>query len=521
MKSDYESVTEQAGIRAGKEGFDITVKENTHLKGGVIDGKAEKEKNNLTTGTLSWEDVKNKAEYKGSGAGVSYASKDGKTALNKKGLTLDFKPSVKDKADSTTKSAVAEGTIHITDKGKQKQDIAKLNRDTKDTLNQLSEIFDKKKVEEKQELMGMIGKYGNQAIHRYAERKGWKDGSTEKILLHGAFGALMSDMAGGSAMTGALSGGITEYVMGYLTKTKGEDWVQKHPDTVQWIGAGVGAAIGSLSHEVGIGTNISVNASKWNFLGFELPEVEGLLKETIVRKDGQEITEDELKIIHEIIYRTANKGDPDGAASDTELVLGSKIAFAGVKAVLQRDYTEESIDLFLHQYNEMVNGILGNRVSDQVIMQRPVHVNANKNRIEFDIYLVQYSAGPLEQSYIYDKKTDRFYVTGGYTKGNNLTGKGILGAEIAGIGIKFNQNNINLKERRIRNNILSGGSIGVTGYAGLGGGVSTPVSGDFVGEVLIFKYGVGTPQVSAGYDVAEEAPEENIPVWIRYLLKGF
>ena len=331
----------------------------------------------------------------------------------------------------------------------------------------------------------------------------------------------MSDMAGGSAMTGALSGGITEYVMGYLTKTKGEDWVQKHPDTVQWIGAGVGAAIGSLSHEVGIGTNISVNASKWNFLGFELPEVEGLLKETIVRKDGQEITEDELKIIHEIIYRTANKGDPDGAASDTELVSGSKIAFAGVKAVLQRDYTEESIDLFLHQYTEMVNGILGNRISDQVIMQRPVHVNANKNRIEFDIYLVQYSAGPLEQGYIYDKKTDTFYVTGGYTIGNNLTGKGILGAEIAGIGIKFNLNNINLEDGKIRDNILSGGSIGATGYAGLGGGVSTPVSGDFVGEALILKYGVGTPQVSAGYDVAEEAPEENIPVWIRYLLKGF
>ena len=96
-----------------------------------------------------------------------------------------------------------------------------------------------------------------------------------------------------------------------------------------------------------------------------------------------------------------------------------------------------------------------------------------------------------------------------------------MGAEIAGIGIKSVQSSINLKNTNRRKDILSGGSIGVTGYAGVGGGVSTPVSGDFVGEVLIFKYGVGTPQVSAGYDVAEEAPEENIPVWIRYLLKGF
>ncbi len=128
---------------------------------------------------------------------------------------------------------MAEGTIHITNKEKQKQDIASLNRDTKNSLNQLQEIFDKTKVEERQELVGMLEKYGNQAIHTYAESKGWKDGSTEKMLLHGAFGALMGDMAGGSAASGALSGGVNEYVMGYLTKTKGKEWVQEHPDTVQ------------------------------------------------------------------------------------------------------------------------------------------------------------------------------------------------------------------------------------------------------------------------------------------------
>lgn len=50
--------------------------------------------------------------------------------------------------------------------------------------------------------------------------------------------------------------------MGYLTKTKGEDWVQKHPDTVQWIGAGVGAAIGSLSKDVSMGAGVPLGASK-------------------------------------------------------------------------------------------------------------------------------------------------------------------------------------------------------------------------------------------------------------------
>lgn len=130
---------------------------------------------------------------------------------------------VKDKANSTTKSAIAEGTIHITNKEQQKQTISGLNRDTGNSLNRLQEIFDKAKVQEKQELVGMLEKYGNQAIYKYAERKGWKDGSTEEMLLHGAFGALMDDMAGGNVTAGALAGSVNEYVMGYLTRTKGKN----------------------------------------------------------------------------------------------------------------------------------------------------------------------------------------------------------------------------------------------------------------------------------------------------------
>lgn len=41
--STYESVTKQAGIYAGKEGYDIQVKNNTRLKGAVIDSQAGKE----------------------------------------------------------------------------------------------------------------------------------------------------------------------------------------------------------------------------------------------------------------------------------------------------------------------------------------------------------------------------------------------------------------------------------------------------------------------------------------------
>ena len=349
IHSNYESATDQGGIRAGGEGFDISVKDNTDLKGGVIDSAASKDKNTLTTGTLRWEDKENKADYKAGGMGVSYSPNNKSSKLNQRGLTPNLTPTVKDNADSTTKSAVAEGTIHITNKEKQKQDIASLNRDTKNSLNQLQEIFDKTKVEEKQELVGMLEKYGNQAIHTYAESKGWKDGSTEKMLLHGAFGALMGDMAGGSAATGALSGGVNEYVMGYLTKTKGKEWVQKHPDTVQWLSAGVGAAIGNLSKDVLTSTMVSLNAAKWNYLGFDLT-TEPLLKRTLKKDDGQTLTDQEWHQLSNALMDIADQADPFGSDSDS-LEVGNEFAKETVRQYLiEHGFTTDSTEKFMDSY---------------------------------------------------------------------------------------------------------------------------------------------------------------------------
>ena len=168
--STYESVTKQAGIYAGKEGYDIQVKNNTRLKGAVIDSQAEKEKNRITTGTLTWENIDNKAEYKASGKEISYSTGAG-VPLNALGLLSNMGPTVKDKEGTATTSAVSKGTLTITDKENQKQDIEKLNRDTEDNLNKLKEIFDKTKVEEKQELIHMMNIVGNQIIHEAADNQ--------------------------------------------------------------------------------------------------------------------------------------------------------------------------------------------------------------------------------------------------------------------------------------------------------------------------------------------------------------
>ena len=310
----HTNVTKQAGIYAGKEGYDIQVKNNTRLKGAVIDSQAEKEKNRITTGTLTWENIDNKAEYKTGGHGISYNGKIGrgdkndsldsrtnnrygkdpitgqrngmnkitqtiygsKIPLNERGILNTPLPSVKGKAGTTTQSTVAKGTITITDKENQTQDISQLNRNTENSLNKLKEIFDKTKVEERKRLLEELGIVGNRAIHEIASHNGWKDGSTEKIALHGMLGAITSAKSGGSALSGLIAGGANEYAIGYLEKSKGKDWINKHPDTVQSIFAALGGILSNMTGGSGhTGAYISRMGTKWNELDEEMAAMRG------------------------------------------------------------------------------------------------------------------------------------------------------------------------------------------------------------------------------------------------------
>ena len=223
---------------------------------------------------MTWENIDNKAEYKASGHGISYNTGAG-VPLNALGLLSNMGPTVKDKAGTTTTSAVSKGTITITDKENQKQDIEKLNRNTEDSLNKLKEIFDKTKVEEKQELIHMMNIVGNQIIHEAADHYGWKEGSTEKLLLHGAIGALTGTMSGGNALSGAVSGSVNEFALAYMEKTKGRDWMDTHPDTVQAISTALGAVAGSLTGDRNTGAYISQMGTKWKLQLIDFSNKEG------------------------------------------------------------------------------------------------------------------------------------------------------------------------------------------------------------------------------------------------------
>lgn len=142
--SNYASVYQQSGIKAGEEGFDINVTGNTDLKGAVIDSTADADKNRLTTGSLTVSNIQNHMDAEASSSGTTlgsdmltskYAAVKGIAGNLQNHGEADIKDS------STTLSAIAPADIMITDESAQQEltgknaeeTIAALNRDTTDT----------------------------------------------------------------------------------------------------------------------------------------------------------------------------------------------------------------------------------------------------------------------------------------------------------------------------------------------------------------------------------------------------
>ena len=274
--SHYESVTEQAGIHAAANGYDITVKGNTNLTGGLIDNTAAKEKNNLTTGTLSWSDVQNKAGYSMATNGRLYGadSTPTKTIQTKQGekttggIHMHNSPihaqPAKGQAETITQSALTDGAVSITDQAHQKQDISTLNRDTETSLHQLEKIFDKKKIQERRELVSEFAKLGAEKIGDIAKEKNWAEDDYRRTLLHGLLGALTAQMSGNSALAGGAAGAVTERLQPVLDKL-----LKDYPELREDAGSVIGYAVGKALNDGKTGEAVAWNGTKFNWLSHE------------------------------------------------------------------------------------------------------------------------------------------------------------------------------------------------------------------------------------------------------------
>ena len=256
MTSDYASVTEQAGLYAGAEGFDITTKGNTTLEGAVIDSKAKADKNKLSTNSLTVKDIKNKAEYKSSNTGLSYTSvsgfknlsQAGKDAVyNSLGLLPKLLPDSEKSVESTTKSVIANGTITT---GSSNIDINKISKDTKNSLNKLDTIFDKKKVEERQELARLFAKDAFEQLHYWQPKT--KEEKVAKAIAHGVVAEVSARVAGNKPGSGFYAGVTNEALIGDIQKV-----AKTNPAVAQWLSAGVGAVVNA-----GLGKPIITGAAE-------------------------------------------------------------------------------------------------------------------------------------------------------------------------------------------------------------------------------------------------------------------
>ena len=275
IDSKWKSVTHQAGIFVGEEGYNINVGNGTTLEGAVIKSDAPKAKNKLTTKSLEMKDIQNEAEYTYSNNGIGYNYYGSKKKLeemkandkkgydkiyNSIGLVPNLGVGSKGKASSTTQSAISDGILTVDGK---EIDTRTININTENTLHQLDKIFDKKKIEERQELARLFAKNAYEQLHNWQPTT--KEGKIAKAFAHGVIGEWAARMAGNAPGSGFKATMTNEMLMEKIKQIADND-----PALAQWLSAAVGGVVNKASGKnVNAGSAVASYATKWNSYSFE------------------------------------------------------------------------------------------------------------------------------------------------------------------------------------------------------------------------------------------------------------
>jgi len=304
---NYRSATGQSGIAAGNGGYDVAVKGNTDLKGGAITSTAPESKNSLVTGSLTTSDLQNRQNTSSSSSAVSLSFSYGtgatsnvlsnvaKSATNTvlanlnggKGLPANNSQS------SQTLSVISPGNIKIVGTGnKEIDDRSSTNLATltaRDpvtangalvntlTLQQAKEIPRlQQEAQDRQRAAQLVGSVIDNVIGDVAAKQGWKEGSTEKIVLHALAGIVQAKVGDGSALVGAAAGAINEAVLPVIAEYLEGQGIHRfnadggqNPEFSSLLTAGstlLGAAVGAATGNAGLGATVANNATVNNYL---------------------------------------------------------------------------------------------------------------------------------------------------------------------------------------------------------------------------------------------------------------
>lgn len=209
VNSNYQSVTEQSGIQAGDGGFQVSVKGDTDLKGGVIGSNQtaiDQDKNRFSTeGALTTSDLHNSAHYDGQAVGVNASVGNDAGKFGVKGVG----------AGVGQDSGSAQGTTTAGISG-----IAGDQSVRTGDATGIERIFDQNKVQREIDAQVAItaefGKQASKAVGDYAGRKynelkdsdpveaaKWSEGGAYRVAMHAVVGGLSGGVQGLMGATAA------------------------------------------------------------------------------------------------------------------------------------------------------------------------------------------------------------------------------------------------------------------------------------------------------------------------------
>ena len=231
----------------------LKAKRDTTIIGSTVSGKKVEVDTGRALHMQSLQDVDNFKEHSKS-AGFSISSKP-----NFKDPTGSISASVgsKGKANSITQSAISDGILTVDGK---EIDTKTINTNTENTLHQLDKIFDKKKIEERQELARLFAKNAYEQLHNWQPTT--KEGKIAKAFAHGVIGEWAARMAGNAPGSGFKATMTNELLIEKIKQIADND-----PALAQWLSAAVGGVVNKVTGgSVNTGAAVSSYSTKWNEL---------------------------------------------------------------------------------------------------------------------------------------------------------------------------------------------------------------------------------------------------------------
>ena len=231
----------------------LKAKRDTTIIGSTVSGKKVEVDTGRALHMQSLQDVDNFKEHSKS-AGFSISSKP-----NFKDPTGSISASVgsKGKANSITQSAISDGILTVDGK---EIDTRTINTNTENTLHQLDKIFDKKKIEERQELARLFAKNAYEQLHNWQPTT--KEGKIAKAFAHGVIGEWAARMAGNAPGSGFKATMTNELLIEKIKQIADND-----PALAQWLSAAVGGVVNKVTGgSVNTGAAVSSYSTKWNEL---------------------------------------------------------------------------------------------------------------------------------------------------------------------------------------------------------------------------------------------------------------